>query len=245
LVVTVSQTRDVHAAILAAGLSSRFGGAQKALYTIDGRSLLERSVRHLLRAGVSTVTVVCGHQAEEVKQATRDLALDGVTTLENENYDVWNNFYSVELACSEAPAGDLVVVNGDIIYIASALAAVLEPAAGDLFVGVADEEFDDEAMKVSTRGRVVQGLGKNLPRESFGGEFIGISRLAPAARRWYVSFSRWARSHGLTGIYYEDVYDGLCGGLTAVACAVARDAWAEIDAHVDLDRAQRVAVREP
>lgn len=243
--VTVSHTRNVHAAILAAGLSSRFGGAQKALYAINGISMLERSIRQLLRAGVSTVTVVCGHRAEEVEQATRDLALDGVTTLENESYEVWNNFYSVELACSEAPAGDLVLVNGDVIYIASALAAVLDPAAGDLFLGVADEEFDDEAMKVSTHGRVVQRLGKTLPQASFGGEFIGISRLAPAARRWYVSFSRWARSRGLTGIYYEDVYDGLCGGLTAVACAVARDAWAEIDEHADLDRAQRVAVREP
>lgn len=242
---TVSETTDVHAAILAAGLSSRFGEAQKALYAIDGISLLERSIRQLLRAGVSTVTVVCGHRAEEVEQATRDLALDGVTTLENERYDVWNNFYSVELACSEAPAGDLVLVNGDVIYTASALVAVLEPAAGDLFLGVADEEFDNEAMKVSTHCRVVQRLGKTLPQASFGGEFIGVSRLAPAARRWYVSLSRWARSRGLTGIYYEDVYDGLCGGLTAVACAVARDAWAEIDEHADLDRAQRVAVREP
>ena len=243
--VTVSQTRDVHAAILAAGLSSRFGGAQKALYAIDGMSLLERSSRQLLRAGVSTVTVVCGHRAEEVEQATRDLALDGVTTLENESYDVWNNFYSVELACSEAPAGDLLVVNGDVIYIPSALAAVLEPAAGDLLVGVADEEFDDEAMKVSTNGRAVQRLSKTLPRASFGGEFIGTSLLAPAARRWYISLSRWARARGLTAIYYEDVYDGLCGGLTAVACTVARDAWAEIDEHADLDRAQRVAAREP
>jgi choline kinase len=243
-VVTVSQTRDVHAAILAAGLSSRFGGAQKALYTIDGMSLLERSIRQLLRAGVSTVTVVCGHRAEEVEQATRDLALDGVRTLENESYDVWNNFYSVELACSEAPPGDLVVVNGDVVYVGSALAAVLEPAAGDLLLGVADEEFDDEAMKVSTNGRAVQRLGKTLPRTSFGGEFIGISRLGPAARHWYVSLSRWARARGLTGIYYEDVYDGLCDGLTAVACAVARDAWAEIDEHADLGRAQLVAVRE-
>jgi choline kinase len=243
-VVTTSQTTDVHAAILAAGLSSRFGGAQKALYTIDGMSLLERSIRQLLRAGVSTVTVVCGHRAEEVEQATRELALDKVRTVENESYDVWNNFYSVELACSEAPPGDLVVVNGDIIYIPSALAAVLEPAAGDLLLGIADEEFDDEAMKVSTNGRAVERLSKTLPRASFGGEFIGISRLAPAARRWYVSLSRWARARGLTTIYYEDIYDGLCGGLTAVACAIARDAWAEIDEHADLDRAQLVAVRE-
>jgi hypothetical protein len=90
----------------------------------------------------------------------------------------------------------------------------------------------------------VERLSKTLPRASFGGEFIGISRLAPAARRWYVSLSRWARARGLTGIYYEDVYDGLLGGLTAVACAVEPDGWAEIDEHADLDRAQLVAVRE-
>jgi choline kinase len=244
-VVTAPQTREVHAAILAAGLSSRFGQGQKALYAIDGVSLLERSLRQLLDAGVSTVTVVCGHRAEDVEQATRDLALDGVTTLKNEKYDVWNNFYSVELACSDAPAGDLLLVNGDVVYLASALVAVLEPATGDLFLCVADEEFDEEAMKVSAHGGIVRALGKALPQASFGGEFIGISRLTPAARRWYVGFSNWARSHDLTGIYYEDIYDGLCGGLTAVACGVARDAWAEIDERGDLDRAQLVAAREP
>ena len=91
LVVTASQTRDVHAAILAAGLSSRFGGTQKALYAIDGVSLLERWIRHLHRAGVSRVTVVSGHRAEEVERATRDLGLEAVTTFENERYDVWDN----------------------------------------------------------------------------------------------------------------------------------------------------------
>jgi choline kinase len=241
----VSGRAPVHAAILAAGLSSRFGGLQKALHSVGGTTLLERSIRQLLAGGAVSVTVVTGHRRGEVEDALRECALDTeVGTLHNDRYSEWNNFYSVELACNRLPAGDVLVVNGDVVYCAQALRAVLAGRRADLYLAVSAEQVDDEAMKVEVDEQRVVGLGKWIPASRAAGEFVGISRLAPSARSWYASLSRWGRERGLVSHYYEDVYDGLCGNLVAVRCDVDPRDWAEIDEAADLARAQVVVDRD-
>ena len=240
----VTRGAPVHAAILAAGLSSRFGGGQKALHRLGGRTLLERSLRGLLDEGVASISVVTGHRREDVERSLASLSPSaGVVTVHNDRYGEWNNFYSVELACDRVPDGDLLVVNGDVIYDAAALQTVLGASGADLYLAVSDDEVDDEAMKVAVEGQRVVALGKPIRPSEAAGEFIGISRLTPSARSWYVAVSRWARTRGLTSHYYEDVYDALVGNLAARCCAVDADGWAEIDESADLARAQAVAER--
>jgi choline kinase len=238
----VNKRPPVHAAVLAAGLSSRFGGLQKALHRIGDRTLLERSLDRLSAAGVASATVVVGHRRADVEEALRAVGLD-VHLLLNERYADWNNFYSVELVCDRLPPGEVLVVNGDIVYSAEALRSVLHPSGADLYLGVSDEKVDQESMKVSVDGPRVVALGKTIEVSDAKGEFIGISRLGSAAREWYSSLSRWSRARGLTGHYYEDVYDGLCQNLVALRCSIDAAEWAEIDEAVDLPRAQAVADR--
>jgi len=234
----------VHAAILAAGLSNRFGGLQKALHRLGDRTLLERSLDRLLAAGVASATVVVGHRRAEVEEVLRTARLDAqVPVLLNERYADWNNFYSVELVCDRLPPGDVLVVNGDIVYSAEALRAVLHASGADLYLAVSEEQVDQEAMKISVDGQRVVALGKAIEASDANGEFIGISRLAPAARAWYSTLSRWGRARGLTSHYYEDVYDGLCRNLVALRCNVDAADWAEIDEAVDLPRAQALVDR--
>jgi choline kinase len=234
----------IHAAILAAGLSSRFGGLQKALHRLGDRTLLERSLEQLLVAGVASATVVVGHRRGDVEEALRDYRLDAqVGVLLNDRYADWNNFYSVELLCDRLPPGDVLVVNGDVVYSATTLGRVLDAIGADLYLAVSDGEVDEEAMKVAAHGERVVGLGKGMTPSNAIGEFIGISRLAPIARERYSSLSRGGRLQGLTSRYYEDIYDRLCGELVAVRCAVDSSEWAEIDEPADLTRAQSVVER--
>lgn len=245
MVLSTSDGRHaVHAVVLAAGLSRRFGGTQKALYRVCGMSMLERSIRMLAATDVSTVSVITGHRSADVGAEVAEMgSLTAVRSLNNPKYDVWNNFYSVELACREAPPGDLVIINGDIVYARSALETALAPADAELVLAISDDDIDEEAMKVACEGETIRHVGKALPRTSSAGEFIGISRMTANARRWYVSLSEWSRTRGVTDIYYEDIYDALCGGLRAIAYPVRPDNWAEVDHVDDLERAQRVAGR--
>jgi choline kinase len=240
----MSNPPPVHAAILAAGLSSRFGGLQKALHRLGERTLLERSLDRLLAGGVASATVVVGHRRAEVEEVLKVARLEtDVRLLLNDRYADWNNFYSVELVCDRLPPGDVLVVNGDIVYSAEALRPVLHASGADLYLAVSEEKVDQEAMKVSVDGERVLEIGKTIEASNVKDEFIGISRLAPSARAWYSSLSRWGRVRGLTSHYYEDVYDGLFQNLVALPCNVDASEWAEIDEAVDLPRAQAVADR--
>ena len=70
--------------ILAAGLSTRFGGKPKALAESGGRSLLRAVVDKSRLAGINKIKVVTGHHKAEVEEAAR--ALD-VETIHNADYE--------------------------------------------------------------------------------------------------------------------------------------------------------------
>ena len=71
------------AVILAAGLSSRFGGRPKALAELGGRSLLRGAAYKCRLVGVDRVTVVTGHHKTEVEEAAEAL---GLTTVHNPDF---------------------------------------------------------------------------------------------------------------------------------------------------------------
>jgi molybdenum cofactor cytidylyltransferase len=53
--------------VLAAGTSSRFGGANKLLADLDGDPLVRHAVRTLVAAGLAPVVVAVGHEADAVR----------------------------------------------------------------------------------------------------------------------------------------------------------------------------------
>ena len=65
------------AVILAAGLSSRYGGGiNKLLLPFGGSTVIRCVTQTVLRAGVGQVVVVTGHAREQVEAALGDLSLD-------------------------------------------------------------------------------------------------------------------------------------------------------------------------
>ncbi|MBP7737685.1 MAG: nucleotidyltransferase family protein [Spirochaetes bacterium] len=75
-----------HAAtiVLAAGYSSRTGGAFKPLLKLGDRTVVERAVASHLDAGMRDVRVVVGYRADDVIDAVRHL---GVRIVRNRNFD--------------------------------------------------------------------------------------------------------------------------------------------------------------
>jgi molybdenum cofactor cytidylyltransferase len=65
--------RAVAGVVLAAGSSTRMGGANKLLIELDGEALVARAARRAAAAGLDPVVVVLGHDADRVRRA-----LDGV-----------------------------------------------------------------------------------------------------------------------------------------------------------------------
>ncbi len=75
--------RHVAAVVLAAGRSSRMGGANKLLEALDGKPIVRRVVESALASRAHPVIVVTGHQAGEIETA---LAGCPATLVNNEDF---------------------------------------------------------------------------------------------------------------------------------------------------------------
>lgn len=79
----VARMPRISALVLAAGQSRRMGGPNKLLVQIDGKAMVAHVVDMLLTSKVFSITVVTGHQADQVKTA---LAGRNVTFVHNPRY---------------------------------------------------------------------------------------------------------------------------------------------------------------
>lgn len=75
---------DVATIVLAAGYSSRMGGAFKPLLQIGVSTVVEHALKSHLDAGIQDVRVVVGHRAGEVVEAVKHL---GVSVVTNPDFD--------------------------------------------------------------------------------------------------------------------------------------------------------------
>jgi len=79
-----------NAIILAAGLSSRFGGTPKGLAKCCGEILVERLIRQLNEAGIYDIILVVGHKKELFEYLG-----DRVKIIENNKFATDNNLSSI------------------------------------------------------------------------------------------------------------------------------------------------------
>jgi len=116
---------NLAALILAAGASSRMG-SPKALLRLGGETFAERLVRVFKEAGCSTVILVLGHEADEIRAALPPV--EGVTVAVNPDYG-----------------------RGQLSSLQSGLAALPGNLDGFLFTPV-----DHPAVRPSTVARIVE-----------------------------------------------------------------------------------------
>ncbi len=117
---------SVAAVVLAAGLSTRFGAANKLLAELGGRPLLRRPLDAVLGVTTAPPLVVLGHQAEAVRARLAGLAVDLAT-----NPDVAEGQQcSVAFGLARAPDADLtLVVPGDLALLTAPALETLLAAA--------------------------------------------------------------------------------------------------------------------
>jgi choline kinase len=230
----------MRAVILAAGLGIRLRSMiddrPKGLIEIAGEPLVARSVRLLRESGIGGVTIVAGHLAEQYARFCAERA--GVELVTNQDYAVSGSMASFAAALDAGVAGDLLLLESDIIYEPRALTAILSAPADAATLVSGPTRAGDEVWVHAVGGRLC-AMSKDLAElPSSLGEFVGITKLSAAAaaamRDQFTAFVA-ARGHGRMD--YET------GALVAVArlrpvhVVVVPDLrWGEIDDERQYDR---------
>ncbi len=233
------------AVILAAGVGSRLApltnDKPKALVPVAGRSLLFRQLDWLEQAGVSSqdVIVVGGYLIEQLRS---QIAAGGFrcTTILNEKFDTWGNYYSVLAAEQYLRGHDFLQLDGDTVLDGKILPKLIA-APGDALLAVdTSANLDHEAMKVELRDGHMIAVDKKLDPARCAGEYIGVTKISARASNAYLDELASLTTAGLTHEYYEHAYHRLCqrGALQFDIVDVSDCTVMEIDDLADLSRAE-------
>ena len=184
------------AVLLAAGRGSRLGKlterVPKPLIMLGGRTLLDRNLEALGRAGIDDILIVTGYRSNMIESLDLTRYGQRVQFVRNEEWDTSGVAASFMAAEPERLGTDVVLVYGDIVYESAVLDAVSKSDAFpsgitvpinlewfDLWRSRMDEVYlDAESLVLGTTGRIVEIGRKNPTPEQVQGQFMGIVLLS-------------------------------------------------------------------
>lgn len=221
--------------ILAAGMGTRLGRPYPKSLTqlADGRTILRRQLDHLRTTFGPTVhlTIVVGFKMNLIMEA----AATDAEFVYNEIYDQTNTSKSLLKALRLVPAGDVLWLNGDVVFEPGLLTAFAPAvAAGQTFVSVNTASVADEEVKYTLDD---QGYVRELSKQVVGGlgEAVGINFVAADDRAVLVDhLDRCADSD-----YFERGIETAIAeaGLRVRAIDISGYGCVEVDFEPDLVRA--------
>jgi len=162
------------AVILAAGNGDRFKDSHhhsKLLHPVLGQPLILRTLETAAAAGIPTLNVVLGYEAERVRETIERHRIPGATVRFTYNPD-WHLENGVSALRARALCEDrrFALLMGDHLFESSVLRrmATLEVAAGDSILAIDSSDVDpviaEEATKVQLDSDRIVAIGKALPR---------------------------------------------------------------------------------
>lgn len=224
--------------ILAAGMGTRLGRPHPKPLTplADGRSILRQQLDNL-RATFGTdahVTIVVGFKLGLIMEA----AAGDAAFVYNELYDQTNTSKSLLRALRLAPPGDVLWLNGDVVFVPGLLDEVgAHLAGGCSFVAVNTDSVADEEVKYTLDG---DGYVKELSKQVVGGlgEAVGINFVTAADRAVLVEHLDRADDQD----YFERGIETAIAeaGMRVRPVDISRYGCVEVDFDADLQRANRL-----
>lgn len=241
----MTKRRGGKAIILSAGQGRRLlpytSAVPKCLVEVSGRTVLDWQLRALRAAGVDSIALVIGFEANKVEAHLNQhcpLGLD-VRTYFNPRFAQADNLISC-LAAREEMDEDFLLLNGDTLFEPTVVTRLLESEVAPVSVAVATKAiYDADDMKVSCRGRYVIHIDKKVPANRIDGEAIGMSLFrGPGPCLFADAIEQIAKRPDGHRRYYLSAVNQLAEQNLVRAVAVDDLLWTEIDYPADLERAE-------
>ena len=175
--------------ILAAGMAKRLrpltDKCPKCLLEIGGRTLLERTVDAMRKAGITDFVVVTGYQEHMIRTFLEDYAQQQnaqssghltFTFLNNADYEHNNNIYSLWMATQHLRGKEFLLMDSDILCDPKAVLEVASQPVTALALNRHDLGEEEMKIVVDSEMRITE-ISKTCKIEDALGESVGIEKI--------------------------------------------------------------------
>lgn len=235
--------------LLAAGRGSRLGertkDRPKCLCTLQGRTLLDRCLETLERAGISRTElgIVSGYRSEL-------LSVPGAARFHNARWAQTNMVYSLTMAADWLRREPCLVCYSDIVFSPEAvrlLADSTAPLAVTSYCGywalwekrMEDPLEDLETFRVDAAGRLLEIGKKPAARDELQGQFMGLLRFTPESWRWVEETVRPPLSRPLEQLDMTTLLQELIQRGYPIQAIPTDGLWLECDSEEDIQVYER------
>jgi len=254
----LENSRNPGCVILAAGASTRLrpwtDSRPKCLLTVQGKTILERTMENILVAGVNEIAVVTGYRASMIRDfLKRRFPTHRVRFIFNPHYAQTGNAYSLLLARQFVEdrvgkfSNKILLLDSDIMFSGKLLPYFLASGAENKIAVRISGEHNVEEIQVGLKpdGRI-HFIGKKPDLLESPSESIGIELFSAAAvADLFAILERRVRSGvGRTEFYEASFQEMIDGRMVLKAVDVSAFPAIEIDTPEDLEQAGRMNVDE-
>ena len=227
------------AVILAAGMGTRLKGytqeRPKGFLEIDGESLIERSIKHLIDHGISRIIIGTGYFHEQFDELKKKF--QGITTLRNVDYATTGSMYTLYVVRDLIKA-PFLLLESDLLYDPAALNYLLMDTREDIILASGATNSGDEVYIQHSSAGLLQNMSKDRRQlKHINGELVGISKISTTLLEKMVAFANAHFSRDSKMMNYEDALVGASETHDIFIKVVDDLAWCEIDDESHLRRA--------
>jgi len=236
--------------ILAAGMAKRLrpltDTKPKCLLEVGGRTLLERTVCAMQKAGVTEFVVVTGYRADQIREFLfTHYPQSAVHFLHNADYEHNNNIYSLWMAGKVVRGREFLLMDSDILCDPAAVVRIANELESALAVN--RHELGEEEMKVVVDAEMhITEISKTCQPENAMGESVGIEKItATYSEALYRELDLMILQEKLIDIFYERAFERLIPqGHTFRVVDTTEYFSYELDTPEDFERAQQLMPAE-
>ena len=191
------------AIILAAGTASRLRPltlhTPKCLLKVGERTLLERSMDALIKAGIREFVIVTGYLHEQIENFVQQTYGNRISAcfIHNKDYETTNNIYSLWLARPKADGEEVLLLDSDLLYDGQIV--------HENVLTLIRHELGEEEMKVvMNEDGAITEISKTCDPASAAGESLGIERMGKAyTTALYKELDGMMNEEHLENTFYE------------------------------------------
>ena len=248
--------------ILAAGMAKRLrpltDNCPKCLLKVGDRTLLERTVDAMLKAGITELVVVTGYRGDMIREfLTQHYQLkEGPVSLispqnitfrflHNADYEHNNNIYSLWMAGEVVRGRAFLLMDSDILCDPAAVARIAHEPESALALN--RHECGEEEIKVIVDGEGhITEISKVCNISDAIGESVGIEKMtADYSSALYHELEQMIEHEGLIDVFYERAFERLIPQGHTFRVVDTTDYFSyELDTPEDFERAKQLMPAE-